>query len=78
MCLCIYIYFYVLHYSLVCAFHFFILLLKVSAISITKESFHNTTKGAHCMAMKTKGANNKSALSKEYLKVRQSEMKDPV
>ncbi len=62
----------------VCVFWLFTQLLEVTAISITKESAHNTTKGAHCVAMKTKAANNDSALSKEYLKVRQAELKDPV
>lgn len=52
-------------------------LLEV-AISITKESSHNTTKSAHGMVMKTKAANNDSALSEKYLKVRQAELKDPV
>lgn len=60
------------------AFWLFTQLLEVTAISITKESTHNTTKGAHCVSMKTKAANNDSALSKEYLKVKQAELKDPV
>lgn len=62
----------------VCVFGLFTLLLEVIAISITKESAHNTTKGAHCMAMKTKAANNDSALPKEYLKVRHGELKERV
>lgn len=53
-------------------------LLEVTAIYITKENAHNTTKGAHCMAMATKVANNDCALSKEYLKVRHAELKEPV
>lgn len=61
-----------------CVFWLSTQLLEVTAISITKESSHNTTKGAHCMAMKTKAANNDSAPSKEYLKVRQAELKDPI
>lgn len=62
----------------VCAFWLITQLLEVSAISITKESTHNATKGAHGVAMKTKAANNDSVLSEEYLKVRQAELKEQV
>lgn len=44
---------------------------------ITKESARSSTKAAHCMATTTSTANNGSALSKEYLKGRQAELKEP-
>lgn len=52
--------------------------LEVTGISITKESAHSITKGTYCVAMTTKAANNDSALCKEYLKVRQAELKERV
>lgn len=44
---------------------------------ITKERARSLTKAPHCEATKTSTANNGSALSKEYLKGRQAELKEP-